>query len=62
MSRGFFKKNKKGDEKMFIIKALYSREEGYREIATLGTEEVAREWVRAIKRYYSPIDVYYIYQ
>lgn len=47
---------------MFIIKALYSREDGYREIATLDTEEVARAWVRAIKSYYAPIDVYYIYQ
>ena len=48
---------------MFIIKIMISREEGYREIATLSTESEARAWIRALKNFNDDIiDIYYIYR
>lgn len=48
---------------MFIIKIMTSRKEGYREIATLSTENEARAWIRSLKIFNNDIiDIYYIYR
>ena len=44
---------------MFRIKMMLSREEGYRTLNYVQSEQEAREWVRAYKIYHKPIDIYY---
>lgn len=44
---------------MYLVKMMTNREEGYNVVAKVTTEDEAREYVRALKIYHSPIDVYY---
>lgn len=44
---------------MFKIKMMQNREEGYRTLNYVHSEEEAREWVIAYKIYHNPIDIYY---
>ena len=52
-------KNRGGDKMMFKIKMMTNRQEGYRTLNYVYSEEEAREWIRAYKIYHNPIDIYY---
>ena len=51
----------KEEKIMFRVMMMTKREEGYRVVAYANTVEAVKEKVRALKIYYSPIDVYYCY-
>ena len=46
---------------MFKIKMMTKRENGYVVAGYADTLEEAREIVKALKVYYEPIDIYYMY-
>ena len=46
---------------MFKIKMMTDRSRGYIIACYAETEEEAREKVKALRVYYSPIDIYYMY-
>lgn len=47
------------DKKMFLIKMMTDRVEGYKNIAYVNTVDEANERINALKVYYKPIDIYY---
>lgn len=44
---------------MFKIKAMFTKEEGYKTVQYVNTEEQAREYIRALRVYHRPIDAFY---
>ena len=46
---------------MFLVKMMINRIEGYKNCCYCNTLEEAKEYVNALKIYYNPIDVYYMY-
>lgn len=44
---------------MLVVKMMTDRKEGYKKAVYVNTPEEANEYIKALKVYYNPIDIYY---